>query len=92
MLASISKALTDANLNIENVHTELVRSHHHPGGTDFVVTVDAIALDNHHMTYDDTQHMVNELETLKNTLHLDIFDIRIQRFVPSTPTTTTTSK
>lgn len=82
MLASISKALTDAQLNIENVHTELVRSHHHIGGTDFVITADAIAL-NHNMSYDDTQKMVKELETLKNTLNLDIVDIRIQRYIPS---------
>lgn len=81
MLASISKALTDANLNIENVHTELVRSHHHQGGTDFVVTADAVAV--HHMSYDDTQRMVQELETLKKQLNLDMVDIRIQRYVTS---------
>lgn len=80
MLASIAESLAGAGLSIESITTELQR-HGHSERVDFVVNADCVTAK--HMDQEHILHMVSDLESLKETLELDIVDIRVQRLVPN---------
>lgn len=75
MLASISESLEGAGLLIENVHTELKRGKGER--IDFVVEANCVAT--RHMDMDEIQEMVTDLTLLKQSLDLEVCDIRVQR-------------
>lgn len=75
MLASIAENLNRKDLAIENIVTELRQGKN--GRRDFVVNTDVTTtLD---MNEGDLGHLLNEIESLKSTLGLDVLDIRVHK-------------
>lgn len=75
MLASISEKCLDTGLSIENVTTELQKGA--GGRREFVVHADCVA--SRYMDEDQVVQMAADLGTLKDTLGLDVVDVRVQR-------------
>ena len=77
MLASVSEKLTDEGLSIENITTSLQKGK--GGRREFVVHADCVTT--RYMTEDCVTEMAAKLGTLKETLDLDVVDVRVQRLV-----------
>jgi hypothetical protein len=75
MLAAISESLCDHGLSIENITTELQTSKVH--GIDFVVQADCVSCRS--MSHDEIMSLVGELSEMKQTLGLDVVDVRVHR-------------
>jgi len=75
MLALISEKLSNSGLSVEDMGTELRLNR--DGRRDFVVNADvttSMQLDHEHV-----KEIVNELGSLKDTLSLDVVDVRVIR-------------
>lgn len=77
MLASISEVLTEAGLSVENVSTDLKRGK--GGRLDFVVEADCVTTT--HLDKEEIQKLVEDVQSLKKSLELDIADLRLQKVV-----------
>lgn len=75
MLASISEKCLEAGLSIENVTTELQKGV--GGRKEFVVHADCVATSL--MNEEEVTKMAADLGSLKETLGLDVVDVRVQR-------------
>jgi hypothetical protein len=75
MLALIAETLTERDIKLEKVTTEIRRGK--DGQKNFVVEVDCTF--SHYMDHEHVQQMVKELSALKPALELDILDVRVQR-------------
>lgn len=79
MLAALSESLVDAGLQIEGVTTNLQRHRRKEGGVDFVIEADCVTTD--YMDREHLEKLTKDLESLKQSLELDVMDVRVQRLV-----------
>jgi glycine cleavage system regulatory protein len=78
MVAVISELITGNGLSIETMNTDLRLGKN--GRRDFVVNADftsPVALDQ-----DELKAIVDDISTLKNSLGLDVVDVRVHRAKP----------
>jgi glycine cleavage system regulatory protein len=78
MLALIAEQITDKGLSIETMDTQLRMGKN--GRRDFVVNADftsPVALD-----HDELKAIVDDMSTLKDSLGLDVVDVRVHRAKP----------
>ncbi len=73
MLAAVARKVSDANLSVENMTTEL--KFNSSGRRDFVINCDCSA--SYKMKKDDLNKLFHEFEVLKEELSFDIVDIRV---------------
>ena len=75
MLASLSEKITQRGLSLDNVSTELRMGK--GGRRDFVIDADCTTS----VTLDPTnlQEVVSDLSSLKDSMHLDVMDVRVHR-------------
>ena len=73
MLAAVASKVSEANLSVENITTEL--KFNSSGRRDFVI--DCICTATHKMEKQDLQSLFGEFESLKKELNFDIVDIRV---------------
>merc|ERR1719223_57475 len=73
MLAAVSKQVSDANLSVENITTELRVNRE--GRRDFVINCDCTA--SHSMEHKDLESIMKKIEGLKEELNLDIVDVLV---------------
>jgi hypothetical protein len=77
MLASISEKCLEAGLSIENVTTELMRG---PGGRrEFHIHADCVTTQ--FLNEEEITRMAANLGALKDSLGLDVVDVRVQRLL-----------
>jgi hypothetical protein len=77
MLASISEKCYESGLSIENVTTELLKG---PAGRkEFHIHADCVAT--RYMNEKEITTMAADLGTLKDSLGLDVVDVRVQRLL-----------
>jgi len=74
MLAAVAQHLSDRNISVENLTTQL-RLSRNGKDREFVIDADCIGMEK--LNSDEHKTMLAELSQLKAELHLDILDIRI---------------
>jgi hypothetical protein len=77
MLASISEKCYESGLSIENVTTELLKGS--AGRKEFHIHADCVTT--RFMNEEEISKMATDLGTLKNSLGLDVVDVRVQRLL-----------
>lgn len=80
MLAAVARQVSEANLSVENITTELKSSS--SGRRDFVINCTCTA--SHNLEKQDLEHFSQKFETLKNELNFDIVDIRVYNSISTT--------
>lgn len=75
ILAAVSKHVSDANLSVENITTELRVNRE--GRRDFVINCDCTA--SHSMDNEDLDAMMKDFEGLKEELNFDILDVLVHQ-------------
>lgn len=75
MLALISDTLSKKGFSVDDIGTELRLNNN--GRRDFVV--DANVTTPVELNYDQVKEIVNDLGSLKDTLSLDVVDVRVHR-------------
>lgn len=75
MLAAISEKIRDKGLSIENVTTKLQKGK--GGRKEFVVDADCVTT--YYMDENGVHDMAADLGHLKESLSLDVVDVRVQR-------------
>ena len=83
MLAAISEALVQAGLSVESITTHLQRPNRKSEDVDFVIEAECVTA--RYMDKDQLGNLTKELESLKESLELNVVDIRVQRLVSDGP-------
>ena len=73
MLAAVAREVSEANMSVENITTELKSNS--SGRRDFVINCTCTAAYN--LEKQDLEHLSQKFESLKNELNFDIVDIRV---------------
>jgi len=78
MLATISEKICEKGLSIEDITTELRMSK--GGRREFVIDADCTTI--HHLEKGSLNEMISDFSDLKNSMGLDIMDIRVHKVSP----------
>lgn len=76
IVAAISEVLAEQNIMVESLNTQLQR-HVSTGTVCFHITADCVSTK--HMSREQIDELVANMEAMKKSLDLDIMDIRVQR-------------
>lgn len=79
MLAAISEKISEKGMSVENMTTELRMSK--GGRREFVIDADCTSA--HHLEKDSLNGLIGDFSGLKDSLDLDIMDIRVHKVAPA---------